>query len=220
MIVIFIAGASASGKTTLAKKLVDKLESEGVSSNSFTMDDYFKEIPEGVDLEYFRNNTNFDQPSMYDFDLFAEHLRQLSNGEKIIKPIFDFPTNKRLTYETIKPKELLIIDGLFALNFAKQLEPNIQRITVYVNGNSYLDLIKRRVMRDVTERNRTVGDVIKQERRFVGPAFFNVIAKSQSGVDINILNTPQGGKPQHPLDEAVYEVLEHLNSQVHLNQLN
>jgi len=52
---IFIGGGSGSGKTTLAKKLVDRLKSTGVSCNSLSMDDYFNEIPEGVDLDYFRN---------------------------------------------------------------------------------------------------------------------------------------------------------------------
>lgn len=210
MILIFIAGASGSGKTTLANMLVERLNQSGKTSQVLSMDDYYHEIPEGVDLDHYRNNTNFDRLEMCDQALLIKHLLALNNGQTITKPIFDFPTNKRLTTEMISPPEFLIVEGLFALCIANNLPASndFAKLTVFTGTSSYLDLIKTRVTRDVNQRNRQPNDVWRQERKFVGPAFFNTISKSKSRVDIDVLNDSHldTTKP-HPLENAVEEII-------------
>ena len=209
MMIIFIAGASASGKTTLSKKLNARLNQTNQTSQIISMDDYFLEIPDGVDIGYFRNNTNFDCLEMYDLSLLHNHLTALHNGETITKPIFDFPTNKRLTTERISPPEFLIVEGLFSLCVAKQLLiPGLAKLTVFTGTSSYLSLLNTRVTRDVNERSRKKDDVMRQEGKYVGPAFFNTIAKSKNGVDIDILNdTHHTQSGTHPLETGVDEII-------------
>ena len=110
--------------------------------------------------------------------MFSEHLFQLINGQPITKPIFNFPTNRRLSFEIVEPRDFLIIEGVFALKFAKELAFDIDKVTVFVNGSSYLDLVKKRTARDIAERGRTALEVTKQEKKFVGPGFFTYIAHS------------------------------------------
>ena len=210
MILIFIAGASGSGKTTLANMLVERLNQSGKTGRLLSMDDYYFEIPEGVDLHHFRNNTNFDRLEMCDQSLLINHLMALHNGQTITKPIFDFPTNRRLSTEIVSPPEFLVVEGLFALCIAKNLpiSNDIAKLTVFTGTSSYLGLINTRVTRDVNERNRQPEDVWRQERKFVGPGFFNTIAKSKNGVDIDVLNDPRldTNKP-HPLENAVDDII-------------
>lgn len=206
MIVIFIAGASASGKSTFAKKLMTKFVLENRNCFSLSMDDYYKEIPEGIDPTYYRNNTNFDAPNCYDFELLSAHLIALNAGDEVVKPIFDFVTNKRLTFELVRPKEVLIIEGLFALTFAKQLSRTINRMTVAVHVDSYSSLMKKRIQRDTTERSRNEWEVRQQESKYVGPGFFNIIAKSVTGADFHVLNKISEGGSLALLDTDADEI--------------
>ena len=228
MKIIFIAGGSGAGKTSLALALVRALEKTDQTSQYLTMDDYFREIPdhyhETIPAEYFvnnpdkkaidhfRDNTNFDTIGHFEFSLLEEHLTLLNQGMKITKPIFNFPTNKRLTHETIPPPDYVVVEGLFALAFSKMLPDTVEKLTVFVGTSSYQGLIGTRTKRDVKERDRAPEAVIKQERKYVGPAFFDTILKSKSGVDIDILNDPHvNSDATHPLDNAVDEILLSLN---------
>ena len=212
MIVVFIGGASGSGKSTLAHLLSARMNQSGKTSQVISMDDYFLEAPASIDtpekLAHYRNNTNFDQIDMFDLPMLTRHLQALHLGVTITKPIFDFPTNRRLTSEAVSPSDYLIIDGLFTLLFAKSLPKELEKLTVFVGTSWYRSLIHHRVTRDVSERARQPADVLRQERKYVGPSFFGPIANSKSGVDIDLLNDPHTDttKP-HPLESGVNDVI-------------
>lgn len=230
MKIILIGGASASGKTTLAARLESKLTQLGYCAYKISMDDYFHVIPSDYHLQiapehhhdvpedyplpqdpnatvinYFRENTNFYQTKMYDYDLLEHDIKQLNEGHAIRKPKFDFATNLRLSYETVNTPEYLIIEGLFAVHFAQTRCQAFDNLKVFVSNNSYLEMKKRRIERDVKERNLDPGVVIAHENRFGGPAFFgdaplrhfaqanlpqqeNCIAKSKLFADIEVNN--------------------------------
>ncbi len=79
MILIFIAGASGSGKTKLTTMLVERLNQLGKTSQALSIDDYFVEIPDGVDINYYRTHTNFAELKMIDVPLLKNHLMALHN---------------------------------------------------------------------------------------------------------------------------------------------
>jgi uridine kinase len=68
MYCIFIGGASASGKSSVAKHLLKKLIELGINAKELTMDDYFHERPDDVDNDTFRATTNLDVPQMLHLD--------------------------------------------------------------------------------------------------------------------------------------------------------
>ena len=164
MITIFIAGASASGKSLLAKQLFTKLTGIGTSSLLMKMDDYYKEIPEGVDLAQYCSETNFDTPTILDLFLLEKHITALERGENINKPVFDFTTARRVRFETIFPPDILIIEGIFALYFCKKyLTDDPKRLNVFIETDSYFTLLNRRVARDLKERDRSDKKYILQK---------------------------------------------------------
>lgn len=57
MLVIFIAGGSASGKTELTKQLLEQFSNHGIQCLAIKLDDYYKEIPDGVDLDQYKQTT-------------------------------------------------------------------------------------------------------------------------------------------------------------------
>ena len=215
MNLIFIAGASGSGKTTLTTMLVEQLNQLGKTSQALSIDDYYVEIPDGVDIDYYRTHTNFAELKMIDLPLLESHLMALHRGETISKPVFDFPTNRRLNTEIITPPEFLVIEGTFALSIAKTLTQaqDLPKLTVFVGQSSYLNMLNSRIVRDERERNRQQIDVLREERKYLGPAFFDVMAKSRNGVDIDVLNDPQLDDTRpHPLACAVDEIISALEA--------
>ena len=234
MELVLIAGASASGKTELARQLLKSLNSAGTNAILFKTDDYYREIPDGIDIDYYRQNTNFDTPDIFEFDLLAQHLTNLHEGIGITKAKeFDFKTNKRIGSETISPPDVLIIEGLFALDFSKKYlhRSTIPKTTVFVETDFYPDIVNRRIARDLAERGRNnKEEILRQERKFVGPAFFSTICKSKNGVDISVDNSEKivikhdpaapGSAaqlpPTHPLMRGVDEIIAKLQSRQEL----
>ena len=69
-ILICIAGGSASGKTTVVKKIIDSLKDKSVLV--IKHDDYYKDLTHLTMEE--RDKVNYDHPSSLDSDLFVKQL--------------------------------------------------------------------------------------------------------------------------------------------------
>ncbi|HBB52524.1 MAG TPA: hypothetical protein DCZ80_01310 [Legionellales bacterium] len=202
---IFIAGASASGKSTLSAQLSLELLKWGMSNAILKLDDYSIEAPDEVtDINHYRQVTNFDRLEMYDLALIEQHLIQLADRQPIEKPHFNFATNKRVGSEIITPQDVMIIEGLFALVLAKNLPEHLDKLSVFIGPSTYSRLIAMRTTRDEQERGFNPRQTIQKERQFVGPCFFEVIAKSKTGVDIDITNDPD------ELNSAITEGVEQI----------
>ena len=214
MIFVFIGGASGSGKTSVSERLLVKLRERGSTSQLLIMDDYIHEKPSAVDIEDYRLHTNFDRPSIMHFDLLREHIIDLSKGKAITKPKYSFLSCSREGVEVIDGTDILIIEGIFAQYFAKttQLPEEVDRLSVNVATESYSDIVTRRIERDIKERNRTREAVIQQERRFVGPGFFDFTAHGASGSDVYIVNKNALKEDKlGALDIAVEEIMDALD---------
>ncbi|EHL28956.1 uridine kinase family protein [Legionella drancourtii] len=210
MIFVFIGGQSASGKTGVSQHLLNELIKSGISAQILNMDDYFKEYPENtIDIEKYRLETNFDRDDMLHLDLLTEHIMELNKGNPITKPLFDFPTNRRKGTQEILPSDVLIIEGIFGQYFHKNfLPPELALVSVNVT-DSYLDIVKRRIKRDIEHRGRKPEDVIKQERQFVGPGFFKYTASSAAGADVYISNQHKDTQEEQDvvLKVAAHEII-------------
>jgi uridine kinase len=218
-IFIFIGGGAGSGKTTLSHKLSEKVIASGKTCRIIKMDDFFHEIPDDREIEEFRLNENFDREEMYKYPELRDFCIGLYEGRTVVKPIFNFLTNKSLTNEEVSSSDVVVIEGLFALSFAKKMLPAyFEMLTVFVSQNSYREMIKTRIIRDGKERELSPTEVLRKEKVHVGHAFFSVIANSRSKVDINILNERQEAliQPQPTIadvavdDQIDSEIVPHL----------
>ena len=82
MFIIGIAGGTGSGKTTVVKKIMNRLPKGEVGIIS--QDNYYKDSSH-VPAEQ-RQNINFDEPAAFDWELLLEHLKMLKQGKRIKMP--------------------------------------------------------------------------------------------------------------------------------------
>ena len=192
--VVLIGGGSASGKTYVLKKVLEKIPSDRVAKIS--LDDYYKDFSV-LPMEE-RAKINFDHPKAFDWKLLNEQLKALKNGETIEKPIYDFTTHSRSPItEIVEPKDLIIIEGIMAL-VNKDLRA-IGDLKVFINASRERRLV-RRIERDMRERGRTYESIIEQYFTTVQPMFEEIIAPSQYYADLIINND---GGSTHSIDVLV-----------------
>lgn len=135
---ILIAGPSASGKSTLARRLYIQLRVLGLKPLILSTDDYFR------DRDEISDPTLFESISALNQDLFNHQLTRLLEGEEVELPRFDFATG-RSTSSGVKvrlgPDDPIICEGLHALN--DELTPTIPRhlkFKVYASALTQLNL--------------------------------------------------------------------------------
>ncbi|AKU79627.1 uridine kinase [Spiroplasma turonicum] len=177
--IITIAGGSASGKTTFAQTLSDKIF-ENHSVSHLSMDNYYKDFSH-LNFEE-RQNLNFDHPSSLDIDLICKHLDDLKNFKSIQVPIYDFTTHSQSgKFKTINPSEVVIFDGILAL----QVEEVRKRsnIKIFIRTDDDIRFI-RRLVRDVNDRGRNLDDVINQYLTTVRPMYKFFVEPSIEHADI------------------------------------
>lgn len=161
--IIGIAGGSGSGKTYLAKKLLERIGPEHagvISQDSYYIDQSHRFDGDG-------GSVNFDHPDSIDSELLANHLNALKAGETIQIPIYDFATHSRQT-ESIQftPKPIVLIDGILIFHWEK--------VRAEFDDLVFLDIdeelrFSRRLERDVRERGRTPEGVKAQFYNHVKP---------------------------------------------------
>lgn len=77
--VVGLCGGSASGKTTVAKKIIEELNVPWVSLLS--MDSFYKELTDEQQELASRSEFDFDHPDAFDFDLILKTIRDLKQGK-------------------------------------------------------------------------------------------------------------------------------------------
>lgn len=183
--VIGISGGSASGKTSVACKIIEALGVPWVSLIS--MDSFYKQLgPEQVE-QATNNNYNFDEPQSFDLDLIASTLKRLKEGKSVEIPIYNFTIHQReKNKKTIYGANVVIFEGIFA--FREEIIKYMD-CKIFVEADSDVRLA-RRLKRDILERGREVKGVIKQYMRFVKPAYDTHIECTKNMADIIL---PRGG---------------------------
>lgn len=180
MLTIGIAGGTGSGKTTVVNNILKQLDSNEV--NVLTQDNYYHYNP---DLSFNeRVKLNYDHPRSIDFDLLIEHVQRLKSGLPIDEPVYSFITHSRTEDVTIiKPKEILIVEGILVLANA-ELRKEFD-VKVFVNADSDERLI-RRIRRDIQERGRDLEEVIERYQTTLKPMHEEFIQPSMAYADIII----------------------------------
>jgi uridine kinase len=174
--VIAIAGASASGKTTLIHELRKHINQPSVYlSQDFYYHDLSSTPPDR------RLQVNFDHPDAIDFALLKKHIIALRNHESVEVPIYDFCTHTRQGTQPIQPREIIWIDGTLVLS-----QPELCSCFDYsIFIDTPLDIcLVRRIKRDMTERGRSMDDVLNQYTQFVRPMYYECIEPSITKADV------------------------------------
>lgn len=118
--VVLLSGPSGSGKTTTAYKIRAELERRGVGSYAISMDDYFVHRDPKTAPRTPEGEIDYESPEMMDLQLLSQHFAQLTRGEEILVPHFEFARQMRNDSMGRRIKlgkdEVAIFEGIHALN--------------------------------------------------------------------------------------------------------
>lgn len=183
--IIGIAGGTASGKTTIAKRLYEQAILTG-SVSLIKIDDYYYN-KDRIPLSE-NGKRNYDHPDSYDSKLLIEQLMTLKNNQAIDKPTYDFVTQARqLKTEHIEPTNIIIVEGIMAFAITKLRK--MFDIKIFVDTPDDIRFI-RRVKRDMEDRGRSLDSVVNQYLESVRPMHLAFVEPSKRFADIII---PEGG---------------------------
>ena len=85
MFIIGIAGGTGSGKTTVVRKLIERLPKGEVTV--IPLDSYYNDSSH-IPAED-RQKINFDHPDAFEWPLLIEHIQRLREGQMVEQPIYD-----------------------------------------------------------------------------------------------------------------------------------
>lgn len=202
MILIGVAGGTGSGKTTVVRKIAEALPLSNISVVS--QDAYYKDNSHISEAE--RKLINFDHPDSIEWPLLVEHLKALKAGESIQKPIYSFITSTRSEEtELIESKQVVIVEGILVLT-QKEIR-SLCNIKLFVDASPDERLI-RVISRDISERSRSVEEVLDRYMKTVKPMHEQFIEPSKRYADIII---PQGGQNKVAIDIVASSILNKLS---------
>lgn len=201
MLLIGIGGGTGSGKTTVARKIIQKV---GVDRCVLLpMDNYYKDMSH-LPIEE-RRKINYDHPDVIEYELLKDHLELLLKGKPVEIPTYDFATYVRKP-ETLyfPPKDVVIVEGIFALYYDQIYK--LYGLSVYVDAESDIRFI-RRLKRDVRERERTMDSVIDQYLQTVKPMHDAYVEPTKRRADIIV---PKGGYNDKAIEVVVNYIFKKL----------
>lgn len=183
--IIGICGGTGSGKTTIARSIVDAVGRENVVL--VEQDSYYRNLAD-MPLDE-RHQANFDHPDSIDSDMLVNHLKRLKLGQSIEMPLYDFVTHTRSDrIEVIEPKPVVIVEGI--LIFAEPRVLDLLEVRVFVDTPDDIRLM-RRLKRDINERGRTFERTLDQYERTIRPMHFEFVEPSKRHADVII---PEGAQ--------------------------
>lgn len=196
-LVIGIAGGSGSGKTSVTNAIYEAFKDHSVV---VIQQDFYYKDQSHLEMEE-RLMTNYDHPLAFDNDLLIDHVNQLLQRQGIEKPVYDYAAHTR-SNETvlIEPKDVIILEGILVLEDERLRD--LMNIKLYVDTDADLRII-RRILRDISERGRTVESVVEQYLNVVRPMHNQFIEPTKRYADVII---PEGGQNEVAIDLMVTKI--------------
>jgi uridine kinase len=206
--IIGICGGTGSGKTTIARSIVETVGAERVVL--VEQDSYYRNLSD-MPLDE-RHQANFDHPDAIDSDMLVNHILRLKQGLVVEMPLYDFVTHTRSDrIEIIEPKPVVIVEGI--LIFAEPRVLNLLDVRVFVDTPDDIRLM-RRLRRDIKERGRTFERTLEQYERTIRPMHFEFVEPSKRHADVII---PEGGQQDISIKFLCSLVREKLAEEQHVS---
>ncbi len=202
--IIGIAGGTGSGKTTVVRKIIERLPKDSVAL--LPQDSYYKDNSH-LPLEE-RQKINFDHPNAIEFELLIKHINLLKQGLPVQQPIYSYLTCTR-SDETVlvKPKRVVIVEGI--LIFTNKELRNLFDLKIFVDAEAD-ERLMRVIKRDIIERGRSVNQVLERYEKTVKPMHVEFIEPTKQFADVIV---PQGGNNHKAIDLLVRFIKQKLDEQ-------
>jgi uridine kinase len=181
--IIGICGGTGSGKTTIARSIVETVGPDQVVL--VEQDSYYRNFGD-LPLDE-RHQANFDHPDSIDSEMLVNHLIRLKQGLSVEMPVYDMKTHTRSDeIEHIEPRPIVVLEGILIFSEPRVLD--LIDIRIFVDTPDDVRLM-RRMRRDIEERGRTWQMTLDQYERTIRPMHFEFVEPSKRHAHIII---PEG----------------------------
>ncbi|KMZ05526.1 uridine-cytidine kinase isoform X1 [Drosophila teissieri] len=210
---IGVAGGTASGKSTVCKKIMEQLGQAEMDHTqrqvvSISQDSFYRELTPAEKAKAQKGLFNFDHPDAFNEELMYSTLQNILKGHKVEIPSYDYRTNS-LDFENvlvIYPADVVLFEGILVFYFPKIRELFHMKLFVDTDSDTRL---ARRVPRDINERGRDLDAVLTQYMTFVKPAFEEFCSPTKKFADVII---PRGADNTVAIDLIVQHIRDFLNN--------
>jgi uridine kinase len=180
--VVGVAGGSASGKTSILNDLMSRFKPSQVALIS--QDNYYYDRER--QFQDVNGEINFDLPTAIDRESLSQDVSDLIEGRIVVKKEYTFNnTSTEPKMVSIQPAPILIIEGLFVFHYVELAAK--MNLKVYVDALEDVKL-KRRIIRDLTERGYPESDVRYRWKNHVMPSYHNYLKPHKRNCDIIVNN--------------------------------
>lgn len=224
--VILLAGPSGSGKTTTAFLLERFLDNWGTETHTISMDNFFSTMTPQQQEMAAKGKLDLESPARVDIPYLNQQLQSVIACKPTWMPRYHFPTTTRIDQDwqlTRKPGELLLLEGIHALNPEVITIPEEMTVRLYVsvrtrvtNGETVLHpsrlRLMRRMLRDKRFRQRSVAETLSMfehvqagEHKYIAPykkrATFSIdtFLPYELGIYKTLLDGELEAEMQHPM---------------------
>lgn len=189
-LVLGIAGGSGSGKSTIARAILEALPDQAVL---LEQDHYYR--PQGHLPRAEREKVNYDHPDALEMELLLEHVDALRAGRGIVRPTYDFAQHDRAPEGIpVNPAPVIVVEGILVLA-DERLRARFD-VKLFVDTDADIRLM-RRVRRDLEQRGRTFAQIRKQYYETVRPMHLAFVEPSKRFADVIV---PEGGENKVAVD--------------------
>jgi uridine kinase len=196
-VLVGIAGGTASGKTSLANKIRERVGEERCLL--IAQDSYYKD---GSTLSpAAQASINYDHPDAFDTSLLVQDLRDLRSGRPVPYLTYDHATySRRVLPDPLRPAPVVILEGILIL--AEEPLRRLMDIKLFIDTDADVRIL-RRLQRDIQERGRTFESVQRQYLDSVRPMHLEFVEPSKRYADLII---PEGAQNEVALEAVVARV--------------
>ena len=193
-ILIGIAGGTASGKTSFAHRVLDRLGPD--RGLLIAQDSYYRD---GSTLDAAaRLAINYDHPDAFDTSLLLQDLRDLKAGRPVPCLTYDHASYARKVLpDPLLPRPVIILEGILIL--VEEPLRRLMDIKLFIDTDSDVRIL-RRLRRDLKERGRSFESVEAQYLSSVRPMHLEFVEPAKRYADLII---PEGAENEVALEAVV-----------------
>ncbi|XP_028029620.1 uridine-cytidine kinase isoform X1 [Bombyx mandarina] len=203
---IGVAGGTASGKSTVCQRIMEKLGQQHKEHTErrvvcISQDSFYRSLTAPERLRAERGQFNFDHPDAFDDKKLLATLKDILAGKKVEIPEYDYISNSISNRtNTLYPADVVLIEGILVFYFPEVRDLFHMKLFVDTDSDTRL---ARRVPRDIMERGRDLEQVLNQYMNFVKPAFEEFCLPTKKFADVII---PRGADNLVAIDLIVHHI--------------